>query len=97
MTTTGDLLAPVERLFDATEATRSMPPRRERRASHRFQVAASPFERLVSSDVCAACGYGEAGHLGLTDLEQHAVADLLSQLQSSPFMRRRILRKLAIS
>jgi hypothetical protein len=97
MTTTGDLLAPRERLFDATEATRSMPPRRERRASHRFQVAAGPLQRPVASDACAACGYGEAGHLDLTDLEQHAVADLLKQLQSSPFMRRRILRKLDIS
>jgi len=97
MTTPVDLLAPAELLFDATEATRSMPPRRERRASHRFQVAAGPPERLAENDACAACGYGEAGHLDLTDLEQHAVADLLKQLQSSPFMRRRILRKLDIS
>jgi hypothetical protein len=97
MTTTADLLVPAERYSDAIEATRPMPPRRERRASHRFHVAAGPTDRLVASDTCAACGYGEAGHPGLTDLEQHAVADLLSKLHSSPLMRRRILRKLAIS
>jgi hypothetical protein len=72
-------------------------PRRERRASHRFQVAGSSPERLVVGDACVACGYAEASHIGLTAPEQHVVTDLLNQLQSSPFMRRRILRKLDVS
>jgi hypothetical protein len=37
------------------------------------------------------------GELGLTDLEQHVIADLPRELQSSPFIRRSILRKLDLS
>ena len=35
--------------------------------------------------------------LRLTDLERTAIADLLNQLQSTPFMRRSIIRKLDLS
>jgi len=35
--------------------------------------------------------------LRLTDLEQHVIAELLDQLQSSPFIRRSIIRKMDLS
>jgi hypothetical protein len=37
------------------------------------------------------------GDLSLTDLEQQIIADPLSELLSSPFLRRSILRKLDLS
>ena len=39
----------------------------------------------------------QEGDLGLTDLEQQVIADLLSELHSSPFIRRSILRKLDLN
>jgi hypothetical protein len=96
MTTIADLRAISELRIEKATETSPTSPRRERRASHRFQVAASSPGRLIVSDACMACGYAEASHVGLTAPEQHVVTDLLNQLQSSPFMRRRILRKLDV-
>jgi hypothetical protein len=97
VTTIADLRAIAELRTETAAETSPTSPRRERRAAHRFQVAGSSPGRLVVSEVCVACGYAEAGHIGLTAPEQHVITDLLDQLQTSPFMRRRILRKLAVS
>jgi hypothetical protein len=97
VTTIADLRAIAE-LRNKTVAETSPPsPRRERRASHRFQVADSSPVEFVGSDACVVCGYPEASHIGLTAPEQHVMTELLNQLQASPFMRRRILRKLDAS
>ena len=53
--------------------------------------------RIRAADAADSIPPRRDSYLGLSDLEQQAVADLLKQLQSSPFMRRRILRKLDIS
>jgi uncharacterized membrane protein len=97
VTTIADLRAIAELRNETAAATSPTSPRRERRASHRYQVADSSPGRLVVTDACLACGYAEASHVGLTTPEQDVVTDLLNQLQSSPFMRRRILRKLEVS
>ena len=44
----------------------------------------------------AVCGFAEASHRGSSDLEQHAITELLNRLPSSPFMRRSIFRKLDV-
>ena len=97
MTTIADLRAISELRIEKATETIPTSPRRERRASHRFEVAGSSPERRVVTYACLACGYAEASHIGLSAPEQDVVTDLLNQLQSSPFMRRRILRKLDVS
>ena len=52
--------------------------------------------RIDAMDTSNSIHARPEGDLGLTDLEQHVLADLLSDLRSSPFIRR-ILRKLALS
>ena len=94
MTTIADLRAISELRVEKATETSPTSPRRERRASHRFQVAGSSPGQLVVSDACVVCGYPEASHIGLTAPEQHVMTELLNQLQASPFMRRSILRKL---
>ena len=97
LTTIADLRAIAELRNEIAAEASPTAPHRERRASHRFQVAGGSPARLGVSDVCVDCGYAETGHIGLTAPEQHVITDLLNQLQTSPFMRRRILRKLDVS
>jgi len=97
MTTIADLRAIAEVRNETAAATGPTSPSRERRASHGFQMAGSSPGRLVAGDACTACGYAETSHIGLTAPEQDVMTALLNQLQSSPFMRRRILRKLDVS
>ena len=97
MTTIADLRAIAELRNETTAPTSPTSPRKERRASHHFQMAGSSPGRLFASDACVACGYREVSHIGLTAPEHHVMTELLSQLQSSPFMRRSILRKLDVS
>jgi hypothetical protein len=96
MTTPAYLPARRDRTIDPGAAVATL-PRRERRASHQFEVAGSSPDRHASSDACAVCGFAEASHRGFSDLEHQAIAELLNRLPSSPFMRRGILRKLDIS
>jgi hypothetical protein len=53
--------------------------------------------RIHAVDAAVSIPVHRDGGLGLTDLEQHVLADLLSERQSSPFIRRSILRKLDFS
>lgn len=84
-----------ERDFTAADVFTGMPPRRERRTAHFFKGADSfDFGHIVEGP-CLTCGYGEAGHLTLTEPEQKVVTGLLNQRQAPALMRRSILRKLS--
>jgi hypothetical protein len=53
--------------------------------------------RIAAMDALNSIPAHPEGELGLTDMEQQVIGDLLSELQSSPFIRRSILRKLDLS
>ena len=85
-----------ERDFTAADVFTGMPPRRERRTAHLFQGADGSHDgHIVARVSCLICGYGEAGHLTLTEPEQEVVTGLLNQRQAPALMRRSILRKLS--
>src|SRR5664279_5712659 len=84
-----------ERDVTAADVFTGMPPRRERRTAHFFKgVDSFEFGHIVERP-CLICGYGEAGHLTLTEPEQQVVTGLLNQRQAPAVMRRSILRKLS--
>lgn len=73
------------------------PALRERRAMHGFKVDADVLGPRGASDACVLCGYGEAGHLGLTGPERDVLVALVNQPKPQPLMRQSILRKLKAS
>ena len=85
-----------ERRVPTADVASWMPPRRERRTAHLFQAADGSHDgHIVARVSCLICGYGEAGHLTLTEPEQEVVTGLLNQRQAPALMRRSILRKLS--
>ena len=53
--------------------------------------------RIHAVDAANSIPARRDSYLGLSDLEQHVLTDLLSELQSSPFIRRSLVRKLDLS
>jgi hypothetical protein len=53
--------------------------------------------RIHAMDASNSIPARPEGDLGLTALEQQVIADLLNELQSSPFTRRSIQRQLDLS